>query len=108
MTTYSLNEAKMVMDIADGIAIVINSETGIYYGLNAFGTMVLEALTKGADPDQILEQIKVLSGAPTDCSNRLTTFINNLKKEDLLLLMVVLQIENGQIKQQVMKRKLFI
>ena len=85
MTTYTLNEAKMVMDIAEGIAIVINSETGIYYGLNAFGTMVLEALTRGADPDQILEKIKVLSGAPADCSNRLSAFIDSLKKEDLLM-----------------------
>ena len=57
MTAYALNEAKMVMDIADGIAIVINSETGIYYGLNAFGTMILEALAKGVDTVQISKQI---------------------------------------------------
>ena len=34
MTTYALNDSKMFMDIDDGIAIVINSETGIYYGMN--------------------------------------------------------------------------
>lgn len=85
MTTYTLNEAKMVMDIADGIAIVINSDTGIYYGLNAFGTMVLEALARGADPDQILKKISSLAGAPADCADRLTDFINQLKQEELLI-----------------------
>lgn len=34
MPSYNLNEAKMFSDIADGVAIVINSETGIYYGMN--------------------------------------------------------------------------
>ena len=37
MAVYVLNDAKMFSDIADGIAIVINSETGIYYGMNGFG-----------------------------------------------------------------------
>ena len=85
MTTYALNEAKMVMDIADGIAIVINSDTGIYYGLNAFGSMVLEALTKGVKPEIILEKIRLLSGAPTDCADKLSTFIDTLIKEELLV-----------------------
>lgn len=85
MTTYALNETKMVMDIADGIAIVINSETGIYYGLNAFGTIVLELLTKGADPEQILKSLILLPGAPSDCSDRLFNFIATLKEEELLV-----------------------
>ena len=32
MANYQLNESKMFADITDGIAIIINSETGIYYG----------------------------------------------------------------------------
>ena len=31
---YQLNEAKMFADVTDGIAIIINSMTGIYYGMN--------------------------------------------------------------------------
>ena len=85
MKTYTLNEAKMVMDIADGIAIVINSDTGIYYGLNAFGSMILEALSKGAHPEQILKKIMLLPGVPTDCADRLSTFINTLEKDELLI-----------------------
>ena len=85
MTTYALNESKMVMDIADGIAIVINSETGIYYGLNAFGTMVLDALARGAQPEQILKGITALPGAPVDCADRLSAFIDTLVKDELLV-----------------------
>ena len=42
MTTYQLNEDKMFADITDNVAIVINSETGIYYGMNALATVVFE------------------------------------------------------------------
>ena len=39
---YKLNEDKMFADITDGIAIVINSETGTYYGMNSYGSNVYE------------------------------------------------------------------
>jgi hypothetical protein len=42
MTNYKLNEDKMFADIADGVAIIINGETGIYYGMNEFGTSIFE------------------------------------------------------------------
>ena len=38
---YILNESEMFADINEGTAIVINSQTGIYYGMNGFGTSVL-------------------------------------------------------------------
>lgn len=75
----------MVIDIDDGIAIVINSDTGIYYGLNTFGTSILEALIKGAEPERIIKNIMLLPGAPADCSERLSAFIDTLKKEELLV-----------------------
>ena len=53
MTTYALNEAKMFADITDGIAISINSETGIYYGANTQGTAVVEQLFKGASVESV-------------------------------------------------------
>lgn len=85
MTTYALNDSKMFMDIADGIAIVINSETGIYYGLNAFGTMVLAALAKGIDSEAVLQKIKTISKAPTDLEQRFHSFVEELLKEELLI-----------------------
>ena len=58
MTNYRLNENKMFADVTDGIAIVINSETGIYYGMNAFGTQVYENLVNGVSTEKIWEKIK--------------------------------------------------
>ena len=85
MTTYALNESKMFMDIADGIAIVINNETGIYYGLNGFGSAVLEALTKGVDSEAILAKIKTIANAPTDLKERFSSFVEELVKAELLI-----------------------
>ncbi len=85
MATYTLNESKMFMDIADGIAIVINSDTGIYYGFNAFGTSVLEFLTKGVDSDVILQKIKTISGVPDDIEGRFSSFVSELVKDELLI-----------------------
>lgn len=85
MTTYTLNDSKMFMDIDDGIAIVINSDTGIYYGLNNFGTAVLEALAKGVDSDEVLKQAQALSGAPSDLSERFSKFVDQLLKDELLV-----------------------
>ena len=58
MASYRLNDDKMFADITDGIAIIINSETGIYYGMNAFGTQVYENLAQGVSADKILEKLK--------------------------------------------------
>ena len=85
MTAYALNDSKMFMDIADGIAIVINSETGIYYGLNGFGTIVLEALTKGTDTNVILKKIQSVQGAPADLEKDFSSFIEELVKNELLI-----------------------
>lgn len=85
MTTYGLNETKMFMDIADGIAIVINNETGIYYGFNGFGTVVLEALSRGVDSDVILKALQNLAGAPSDLAHRFSAFVEQLVKNELLI-----------------------
>ena len=61
MTNYKLNEEKMFADVTDGIAIIINSETGIYYGLNALGSAVYENLVNGASVEDILTALKSIA-----------------------------------------------
>ena len=58
MTNFKLNEEKMFADVADGVAIIINSETGIYYGMNKLGTSVYENLINGVSAEKILEKLK--------------------------------------------------
>ena len=81
MANYQLNENKMFADITDGIAIIINSETGIYYGMNAFGTQVYENIAQGVSTDKIWDKIK---GFGTDEKNY-KAFINAMIEKDILL-----------------------
>jgi hypothetical protein len=84
MASYVLNDEKMFSDIADGIAIVINSETGIYYGMNNFGTAVFENILNGVSTEDILAAIKALPGAPEDSSARMESFIKALVDNELV------------------------
>lgn len=85
MSSYKLNDSKMFMDVADGIAIIINSETGIYYGFNAFGTSVLEVLSQGADSETVLNDILSLPKAPADLKDKFFAFVNELTENEILV-----------------------
>lgn len=85
MTNYVLNEDKMFADITDGIAIVINSETGIYYGMNELGTAVFENLINGASVEKVLAALKALPNVPADIENRLNAFIEAIVAKELVL-----------------------
>lgn len=78
MAGYHLNEEKMFSDIADGVAIIINSETGIYYGLNELGTVVFEKLTAGIPPATCAAALQALAGAPEDMTARIEAFVKAL------------------------------
>lgn len=82
---YVLNEEKMFADVTDGIAIIINSETGIYYGLNGLGTAVYENLANGVSSEKVLAALKALSGAPADIETRYNNFIKAMLDYELIL-----------------------
>lgn len=82
---YVLNEEKMFADVTDGIAIIINSETGIYYGLNQLATAVYENLINGASTDAILDELKSIQGVPVDIESRFNSFIEDMMKAELLI-----------------------
>ena len=84
MTNYKLNEAKMFADVTDGIAIIINSETGIYYGLNGLGTIIYENIVNGANIEDILTKLKSI-GATNDIEKEFNKFIQTMLDKDLLI-----------------------
>lgn len=84
MATYILNEPKMFSDIADGIAIVIQVETGLYYGMNALGSSVYQNLINGVDSEEILKTLKGIAGAPDDIDDKISGFINKLEEFDII------------------------
>lgn len=82
---YVLNEEKMFADVTDGIAIIINSETGIYYGMNGLGTAVYENLMNGASLESVLEALKSMTGAPADIEKRLNDFVKAMLDNELIM-----------------------
>lgn len=82
---YVLNDDRMFADVTDGIAIIINSETGIYYGLNGLGTSVYENLVNGASVEEILVALKSIAGAPADIESRLNSFISKMIEFELII-----------------------
>ncbi len=85
MTNYKLNEEKMFADIADGVAIIINNETGIYYGMNGFGTLVFENLIKGASTQDILSELKKIPNISAEIESRFNTFLNAIIEKEMLV-----------------------
>lgn len=85
MSNYTLNEAKMFADITDGIAIIINSETGIYYGMNGLGTCVFQNIIDGVSTENIVSALKSVAGAPADVEARLNVFIDALKEKEIIV-----------------------
>ena len=75
---YQLDEARMFADITDGTAIIINSATGVYYGLNEFGTAIYENLQKGSSTGEILSAVESIPGVTDQFESLFESFIASL------------------------------
>ena len=84
MTYYVLNKAKMYADISEGIAIIINSDTGIYYGLNELGTVVFDNLMQGCSCESILAGLMALPKVPAGFEERYQSFIQELSEKEIV------------------------
>ncbi len=85
MTNYVLNESKMFADITDDMAIVINGETGVYYGMNTLGASVFENVIAGAKVEDVLNALKALEGATGEVEANLNAFVASLVEKELVL-----------------------
>ncbi len=82
---YQLNESKMFADVTDGIAIIINAVTGIYYGMNGYGTGIFENLMAGSSTADILEAAQALPGAPQTVEESIQSFLDTLEAFEIVL-----------------------
>ncbi len=82
---YQLNEAQMFADITEGMAIVINSLTGVYYGMNGFGTSLFENLLAGSSDEEILAAVRALPGAADSFEASFRAFLETLTGYGILL-----------------------
>ena len=47
-SSYAINRASVVSDVIEGEAVIINLDTGTYYGLNETGSVLWSVLQRGA------------------------------------------------------------
>ena len=82
---YKLNEEKMFYDVADGIAVIIDFTTGVYYGMDALSSAVFDALMDGASDDAVINALKQLPGCPADAENQYKAFVQKLLDREMIL-----------------------
>ena len=82
---YKLNESKMFADVTNNVAIIINSETGIYYGINNCGSIIFQAVLDGCSKQSIVEKLKSIEGCPTDIESKLQSFIDDLLQKEIIV-----------------------
>lgn len=82
---YVLNEEKMFADVTDGIAIIINSETGIYYGMNEFATNIYENIISGVDTDKLLNSLKEFCNTNGNIEDSYNQFLTTMLETEILV-----------------------
>lgn len=82
---YRLNDEKMFYDVADGIAVIIDFTTGIYYGMDELSSAVFDALMAGAGSESVLAQLKQLPGCPEDMDAIYHGFLQKMLDREMIL-----------------------
>ena len=75
---------KICVDVTFDLANILNSETGIIYSMNYFGTNVYENLLKGVSRNDILNALKQTSGMPETIEKDFDLFVKALEDKDIL------------------------
>lgn len=82
---YKLNKEKMFYDYADGQAVVINYQTGMYYGMSLLGSAILDRIIVGKDVNEIIKAVKALPQCPPDISDRVQGFVMELQEKEIIV-----------------------
>lgn len=82
---YKLNEEKMFYDYADGQAVVINYQTGMYYGMSLLGSAILDRIIAGKDIEEIIAAVKDLPQCPPDITERVHNFVKELIETEVIV-----------------------
>jgi hypothetical protein len=82
---YTINKDKVFCDINNDLAIIINSDTGIYYSLNVFGTKVFQNIIAGVSTNDIGKDLKKLSNCPADIEDKLKKFTDTLIEKEIII-----------------------
>jgi hypothetical protein len=82
---YKINSEKIFYDTIDQNTVAIDSDTGIYYGINGLSSEVFNFLVKGAKQDDILSALREMPDVPADMEERLKVFVEQMLDLQILL-----------------------
>ena len=82
---YKLNEEKMFYDYAEGQAVVINYQTGMYYGMSLLSSAILDRIVAGKDVEEIITAVKALPQCPPDIAERVHHFVKELLETEIIV-----------------------
>lgn len=81
---YALNMNKVFSDVTDGIAILIDMETGLYYGMNLLTTNIYENIIGGADTEELLSALSAVKGYDGEIAERFAAFVSELVERSFI------------------------
>ena len=84
VSVFKISDKVVFREVEEKI-VLINLETGYYYSLNEIGRFVFNAIRKGSQLPDILQDIKEAFEVPDKkVEDDLNFFIEELKKENIL------------------------
>lgn len=75
---YEINNSKIYCDITDGIAVIIEVDTGTYYGLNPLTTNIFENILNSVDTDELLNELSLVKGFNDDIKDKYNEFVKQV------------------------------
>ena len=92
-TVFIVNKTKLVSEISDGEAIIVDLETGAYFSLQNSACFYWENLLSGASLARLADlTLSRYSDVPPTCVEELKAFVLELQAEEL-----VVQTANGSV-----------
>lgn len=83
---YRVNQPQVILETFDDEVVIVNLDNGNYYSLDATGMQVWHLLENGASLAQIVSTLHAqTSGAEAEITQALTSFVNELLGEALLV-----------------------
>ncbi len=84
--TYEVNTANAISETLDGESIIINLKSGMYFSLNASGSIVWDGIVAKQSPEAIVEAVASRYDAAHDVvESSVKSMIESLKQHELIV-----------------------
>jgi hypothetical protein len=83
---FKIHTPKIVSEVLDGEAIILNLESGNYYSLQSIGAVIWDYIAKGYGLVEIIQQIQLTYDAKAeDIETAVKTLVEELQLEQLII-----------------------